>query len=358
MPVTPTEVRQLLTRLREQAAVPKYALGSHQLDAHWSLAYACGAPPESWEMYRAAALHLMPCTQFFVAHESEIVETVKEAATWELLRDHALEKLRLDAGMTGEERKAHWGFVGGVQYFDAEAGWITVADVPAMHWFDNREFYREQLEITADEGQSKIEARRRSRLEYLRKRAQADPTSANLRMLDEVKRLVHRPLPNKIASTLDKPLLRQYLAKLDTTRDFRKTLFVILRAGENRVRAAHGIPAIGEGWVSETELLYRVRRLLPEHEVVAHGQPRWLGRQHLDIWLPTLSVGIEYQGLQHFKPVGLFGGDAGFEGTSERDAKKRMLCERHAVRLIEVAYDDVIDDAELLSRIMNGPPRP
>jgi hypothetical protein len=46
---------------------------------------------------------------------------------------------------------------------------------------------------------------------------------------------------------------------------------------------------------------------LPGVDVIAHGQPKWLGRQHIDIWIPALNVGIEYHGLQHFQPVGFSG---------------------------------------------------
>ena len=115
---------------------------------------------------------------------------------------------------------------------------------------------------------------------------------------------------------------------------------------------ARGIPAIGEAWVSETELLYRVRELLPDVEVVAHGQPKWLGRQHLDIWIPSRSVAIEYQGLQHFQPVGFFGGDEAFRRAQERDSRKRGLCEKNGICLVEIAYDQDIDDTKLTELIL------
>jgi hypothetical protein len=93
--------------------------------------------------------------------------------------------------------------------------------------------------------------------------------------------------------------------------------------------------------------LYRVRQLLPDLEVVAHGQPDWLGRQHLDIWIPSLSVAIEYQGVQHFRSIEFFGGDDAFRRNQERDSKKRALCQRNKTRLLEVAYDQEIDDVTL-----------
>jgi hypothetical protein len=63
--------------------------------------------------------------------------------------------------------------------------------------------------------------------------------------------------------------------------------------------------------------------------------------------MPTLNVAIEYHGLQHFRPVEFFGGAEALERVRERDARKRVLCERNSVRLIEIAYDNDIDDANL-----------
>jgi hypothetical protein len=47
------EIKALLRSLRNQAiAAGASKLGSHQLNAHWSLAYACDHAPEPWEIYR------------------------------------------------------------------------------------------------------------------------------------------------------------------------------------------------------------------------------------------------------------------------------------------------------------------
>ena len=50
--------------------------------------------------------------------------------------------------------------------------------------------------------------------------------------------------------------------------------------------------------------------------VVHHGRPEGLGRQHLDVWIPEWKVAVEFQGDQHDRPVGFFGGDEAFEPTS------------------------------------------
>nr|WP_321510156.1 hypothetical protein [uncultured Celeribacter sp.] len=123
------------------------------------------------------------------------------------------------------------------------------------------------------------------------------------------------------------------------------------RAGDNALRARLGIPKIGAGWIGEAVLLSRVIALLPDEEVIHQGSPSWLGRQRFDIWIPRLNVAIEYNGEQHYAPVALFGGEAGFAATRARDEKKRQLCAENGVRLIEFSYDESISDAQLLARI-------
>lgn len=118
----------------------------------------------------------------------------------------------------------------------------------------------------------------------------------------------------------------------------------ILYNAENEWREAQGINRIGEGWKSETELFYRLKARLVEDEVIMHGRPEWLGRQHFDIWIPTRNVAVEYQGLQHDQPVEFFGGEKSFASNQRRDAEKREKCKKGGVRLIEVRKGYVLDD--------------
>lgn len=115
--------------------------------------------------------------------------------------------------------------------------------------------------------------------------------------------------------------------------DWQKSLF---RKAENNVRSAHTMPAVGEGWVSETRLARQLEDAFPEVRFIRQGSPAWLGRQRFDIWIPDRNIAIEYQGEQHFHPVQLFGGEAGLEKTMRRDDHKRNLCKQNNCMLIEV----------------------
>lgn len=110
----------------------------------------------------------------------------------------------------------------------------------------------------------------------------------------------------------------------------------IARGAENMVREDAGIPRVGEGWVSETKLFYEICDAFPDLTVQQHASPPWLGRQHLDVYIPELAVAVEYQGPQHDRPVDFFGGLKAYEATKKRDARKRRLCNRHGINLIYV----------------------
>jgi hypothetical protein len=110
----------------------------------------------------------------------------------------------------------------------------------------------------------------------------------------------------------------------------------LIRDAENILREDTGFPRVGEGWVAETELYHKIREAFPAHDVQHHASPKWLGRQHLDIFIPKLKVAIEYQGRQHDEPVEYFGGEEAFKKTKRRDARKRRLCEEKGVRLLHV----------------------
>ena len=68
----------------------------------------------------------------------------------------------------------------------------------------------------------------------------------------------------------------------------------------------------------------------------------------VDFYLPDHNTFIEFNGVQHFKPIGWFGGNNVFEMQQERDYGLRLYCKEHGIRLIEISYKDVGKIAEIL----------
>ena len=119
---------------------------------------------------------------------------------------------------------------------------------------------------------------------------------------------------------------------------------------ENEIRTRLGLPKIGEGWISETKLYYLVKERLNEYIVIQHGKPKWLGKQHLDIYIPELNIGVEYQGKQHDLAIDFFGGEDSLASNKERDRRKKIFCDENNCQLFYVYPED--DFSEFLEKLV------
>jgi hypothetical protein len=112
-----------------------------------------------------------------------------------------------------------------------------------------------------------------------------------------------------------------------------------------------GLQSMGGSSQSEHLILVMVRALFPDEIVQQKVRPKWLENLELDIWIPHLSIGIEYQGEQHYRPVEHWGGEEAFLALVERDKKKRKLCKANKVSLIEIKFDQALDIDSLAKMI-------
>lgn len=111
----------------------------------------------------------------------------------------------------------------------------------------------------------------------------------------------------------------------------------LLRLAENETRRAAGVSGVGEGRiVAEIGLLRELEAEFPDEEIVHQARPYWLAPQSIDIYFVDRAIGVEYQGVQHSKPVEFFGGEAAFEVQQDRDAQKRAAFDDADHALIEV----------------------
>ncbi len=134
-------------------------------------------------------------------------------------------------------------------------------------------------------------------------------------------------------------------------RKFEFTVSEMMRGFENDLRSENNLPKIGEGWISETELFYKIKTEFKNLNVLQHYKPKWLGRQHFDVFIQEYNIAIEYQGKQHYEPVEFFGGEKAFLKNQERDVRKRNLCIENKCKLIYVdegeSWETVRDKIEI-----------
>lgn len=98
-------------------------------------------------------------------------------------------------------------------------------------------------------------------------------------------------------------------------------------------------------WKTEALLFSLVSGFYPD--AIYQYRPDWLDMQSLDIYIPSLYAGIEYQGVQHYKAIEHFGGEEHFLQQQENDRKKKQLCKDNGVILIEWPYSKEVTEEEV-----------
>jgi hypothetical protein len=115
-----------------------------------------------------------------------------------------------------------------------------------------------------------------------------------------------------------------------------------LHHAEDKLRDLLGIQRSGK-WISEIELYNFIKELLLNERVIHQARTLWLKPQTLDIYIPNLKIGVEYQGIQHFEPVDYFGGEKAFKKTKELDERKLKICNQNNITLIYFLYTEEIN---------------
>ena len=79
-----------------------------------------------------------------------------------------------------------------------------------------------------------------------------------------------------------------------------------------------------------------ISKLLIENNILFEERKsfNWLGKQHLDFYLPEYNIAIECQGEQHFIFKEHFGGELGLERRKKLDEKKYNLCCENGIKII------------------------
>jgi len=113
---------------------------------------------------------------------------------------------------------------------------------------------------------------------------------------------------------------------------------------ENEVRRKFGHKKVGEAWTSETILYYMVQTFFSDKTILRHYRPAFLEGLELDIFIKELNVGIEYQGIQHFKPIKHWGGKESLKKLQERDKKKKKICKKMGIKLIHFNYNEELSN--------------
>ena len=74
---------------------------------------------------------------------------------------------------------------------------------------------------------------------------------------------------------------------------------------------------------------------------------------YFDFYLPKLNICIEFDGIQHFKPIKHFGGIEMFKTLQECDGIKNKWCLENNIKLIRISYRDINRIEKILKKELN-----
>ena len=99
-----------------------------------------------------------------------------------------------------------------------------------------------------------------------------------------------------------------------------------------------------------------IRDILIESHVDFIPQKKFDDCRHIntlpfDFYLPYYNTCIEYDGVQHFKPIDYFGGEKEFELRKINDDIKTKYCENNKINLIRLPY--TLSNTEIKEQILN-----
>lgn len=95
------------------------------------------------------------------------------------------------------------------------------------------------------------------------------------------------------------------------------------------------MPSKGEQFIS---------KLLKQSSIPYEAEKAMCGLKHdgfslrFDFYLPARNIAIEFDGIQHYKPIPRFGGETGLRKQKENDRRKNRFCLANNISLYRIPY--------------------
>ena len=123
------------------------------------------------------------------------------------------------------------------------------------------------------------------------------------------------------------------------------------------------------GWISWNDFLgtnnknessgeIRIETYLKDNNINYEKQKslpgcKWKYPLKFDFYLPDSNICIEYDGIQHYRPISKFGGIESFEDSKIRDFIKDNYCRSNDIKLIRIKYNQNIGIDSILSDLID-----
>lgn len=103
----------------------------------------------------------------------------------------------------------------------------------------------------------------------------------------------------------------------------------------------------------------KINKFLTENNILFERQKKFEDCKNIfclpfDFYIPSLRICIEFDGIQHYKPLDFFGGQEAFEKTKINDNIKNDYCEDNYINLIRIRYDKIEDIEYILKKSLSA----
>jgi len=75
---------------------------------------------------------------------------------------------------------------------------------------------------------------------------------------------------------------------------------------------------------------------------------KYINKLNFDFYLPEYNLCIEFDGIQHFKPIKQFGGEKEYINCIKRDECKNEWCLENNIKLVRIKYDQISNISRIL----------
>ena len=144
-------------------------------------------------------------------------------------------------------------------------------------------------------------------------------------------------------------------SKVNYVNNYTKVCIICPKHGEFWQKPTLHLQGCGCPICKESKLETEIREFLIIEKITFEEKKHfdWLGKQHIDFFIPEYNVGIECQGEGHFENVEYFGGINSFKKRLKLDENKNFIC-KNKIKLYYYTSEKNLKINKILPSIYNN----
>lgn len=147
--------------------------------------------------------------------------------------------------------------------------------------------------------------------------------------------------------------LKSFFKKAILEDDMSLTLITALRKGVlDKLEFGNECDSSSNGEKKITEYLQQENIFF--HKEKTFDDLIYVSNLRFDFYIPKQNIAIEFDGIQHYKPVGYFGGNDAFIETQKRDKLKDIYCKEKNIKLVRIPYFEINNINTILDGVFSG----